>query len=308
MRKMRIAAVSDLHIRPTGEDRPLVDAIRARVQDIDPDVFIIAGDISDRLSVLSDTLSSLRLTGATCLYVAGNHDIWFEKDSGLGSLEKYSKAIGAACQQNGFVHLPDGAWIHDDLAFVGSIGWSDYSFRRAELGIPLTCYEAKEYRGATWYDVFNVDWEFTDVEATDLFNRKLQYDLSTLGPTVKRIVYVSHHLPFRELTLYKNRLPWDFFSAFMGAQSTGEIVAADGRVVLSISGHSHVRNVIDQGQIKAITVPLGYGRPLDAQYDRLAHDAVAHIELLPDRTELVDFRTGDICDGLPYYSVDQMEP
>jgi len=244
---LKIAAISDLHVLPDDGDRELLESIKRRVEEISPDVLVIAGDISDHLSVLDDSLSQLYIESCANLYVAGNHDIWFEDEGGPGSLEKYSRKVGNICQKNGFIHLPDSPHIKENTAFVGSIGWYDYSFRRPELDIPMEHYEQKEYRGAVWYDLFKIDWAYSDIEATNLFNRKLEYDLTTLPDNISQIVYVSHHLPFRNLTIYKDRLPWDFHSAFMGAQSTGKILENDDRVVLSISGHSHIRNLVDIG-------------------------------------------------------------
>jgi len=297
---LRIAAISDLHVLPDGSDRDLLESIKRRVKEVDPDVFVIAGDISDRLDILSDSLSQLNVDSCTNLYVAGNHDIWFEDGESPSSVEKYSKYLGEVCSKNGFIHLPDHQFISGNTAFVGSIGWYDYSFRKHELEIPIEHYEQKEYRGAVWYDLFKIDWGYRDIEATDLFNRKLEYDLSTLPENITQIVYVSHHLPFRELTIYKNRLPWDFHSAFMGAQSTGKILENDGRVILSISGHSHIRNMMSAGELTAITVPLGYGRPDLDKLDDFVRDAVAVIEITKDSVNIPDFVKGDICADLPY--------
>ncbi len=299
---MKIAAISDLHVLPDDGDRELLESIKQRVGEIAPDVFVIAGDISDRLSVLDDTLAQLYIDTCANLYVAGNHDIWFEDEKSPGSLEKYSKHVGEICSKNGFIHLPDFHYINGNTAFVGSIGWYDYSFRRPELEIPLEHYEKKEYRGAVWYDLFKIDWGYNDIEATDLFNRKLEYDLKTLPSNISQIVYVSHHLPFRDLTIYKDRLPWDFHSAFMGAQSTGKILENDSRVILSISGHSHIRNLVSIGGITAITVPLGYGRPEKNKLDNLAKDAVAVIEITSEGINVPDFVKGDICKDLSYIS------
>ena len=103
---MKIAAISDIHIREDGSDDKLVEAIHTRVEEISPDVFIIAGDISEKIDHFSEILSHLHVSGCENFYVAGNHDIWFEKDRDLGSLEKYAKSVGAACADNGFIHLP----------------------------------------------------------------------------------------------------------------------------------------------------------------------------------------------------------
>jgi putative phosphoesterase len=295
-----VAAVSDIHIRPDGSDDELIHAIRNRVEELTPDVFVIAGDISAKIDVLSDSLSKLSVDNCVNLYIAGNHDIWFEQDKNLSSLEKYSHTIGDICKEQDWIHLPDQLCVIDEVSFVGTLGWSDYSFRRTELQIPEEAYEKKQYKDAVWYDIFNVDWQFTDKEATDLFNRKLKYDLSTIPDDVEGIVFVSHHLPFRELTVYKQRLPWDFFSAYMGATSTGKILLDDDRVFLTISGHSHVRNKITIDGITAITVPIGYGRPDPEDIPEFVKSAVAEIVIKDRSISLPDFVEGDICAGLPY--------
>lgn len=297
---MRIAAISDIHIRSNNKDEDLIRTLKDRVEELSPDVFVIAGDISHYLETIDDTLSKLHITGIPNLYVAGNHDVWFEREKGLSSLEKYARLIGNTCKKNGFIHLPDSPTVFGNIAFVGSIGWSDYSFRREELGIPEEAYETKHYKGAIWNDYYYIDWTFTDSEATDLFNKKLVYDLATLPESVEHVVYVSHHLPFRELTIYKYRLPWDFYSAYMGSVSTGRILLDDKRVKLTISGHSHIRNLVQIDGITAMTVSLGYGRPEDGNYEKLVHDAVALVEIKQGTVDIVEFVKGDICAGLPY--------
>jgi hypothetical protein len=163
-------------------------------------------------------------------------------------------------------------------------------------------YEQKEFRGAVWYDLFKIDWIFTDTEVTSLFNQKLEYDLKTLPKHVARVVYVSHHLPFQDLTVYKDRLPWDFYSAFMGAKSTGKILENDRRIILSISGHSHIRNQISRGNITAVTVPLGYGRPNVENLQDFVRDSVAVIEIDDTIVNLLGFVKGDLSDCLKYTS------
>jgi len=297
---MRIAAISDIHVRNDGSDHQLLNTIRARVETLAPDIFIVAGDISSELQILSDSLEVLSQPNCTNLFVCGNHDIFFEEGRGLGSLEKYSTRIGEVCEKNRFLHLPENPHIIDKTAFVGTIGWYDYSLRRQDLRIPEDAYEKKEFKGEVWFDLFSIDWEFTDREATDLFNRKLQYDLANLPHEVERVVYVSHHIPFRELSYYKGRLPWDFFSAFMGAESTGSILQQDKRVVLSISGHSHVRKIAKIGNLVAVTVPLGYGRPPDDQLTSMVQSAIAEIIIDDGRIDIPNFVEGDVCADLPY--------
>ncbi|MBS3794036.1 MAG: metallophosphoesterase [Candidatus Thorarchaeota archaeon] len=295
---MKIAAVSDIHVRPHGKDKQLVEEIRHRVEKADPDVFVIAGDISDRLDVLGESLASLTIDDCINLFVAGNHDVWFSEEA--TSLEKYSKKIGRVCQEAGWMHLPDEPYIHSSLAFVGTLGWSDYSFRVEQLDIPMEAYRQKEYNGAVWRDYYNIDWTMNDQEVTQLMNRKLKYDLDNLPEDVTEIVSVSHHLPFENLVVYKNRLPWDFFSAYMGAKSTGEILRNDKRVFLTISGHSHVRSTKRIDGITAVTAPIGYCRPPTDKLDAFVDQAVAEIEIQSNDVTLTHFVEGNICTGLPY--------
>ncbi|MGY5854406.1 MAG: metallophosphoesterase [Candidatus Thorarchaeota archaeon] len=298
---MRIAAISDIHTRSKGADDKLLDAIQRRVEGLAPDVFVIAGDISHRIDDLRDALSKLRINSCENLYVAGNHDVWFEEEIGLGTLEKYSKVVGEVCKEEGFSHLPDGPYVNEDIAFIGSMGWYDYSFKSEDLNIDDEHYEKKQFQGSYWRDYYCVDWGFSDKDATQLLNEKIQYDLNLLPESVNRVVFVSHHLPFQALTLYKNKLPWDFFSAFMGATSTGNVLQNDERVILSISGHSHIRNLLKREHMTAITVPLGYGRPPLEALDEFVLSAVAEIVIEGKNITVPGFVEGDICAGLPYH-------
>lgn len=295
---MKIAAVSDIHIRPLGKDNQLIEEIHERVVRANPDVFIIAGDISNRLDVLEKSLVSLRIDDCTNLFVAGNHDVWFSEN--VTSLEKYSKEIGSVCRKAGWIHLPDKSYIHGSIAFVGSMGWSDYSFRVEQLDIPMEAYRQKEHNGAVWRDYFNIDWAMNDQEVTQLMNSKLAYDLENLPEEVTRVVCVSHHLPFEKLVVYKNRLPWDFFSAYMGANSTGELLKEDGRVFLTVSGHSHVRSTCNINGITAVTAPIGYCRPPAEDLEGFVDKAVAEIDVRNTDVVLTHFVKGNICKGLPY--------
>ena len=85
----------------------------------------------------------------------------------------------------------------------------------------------------------------------------------------------------------------------MGAASTGMILEKNERIVLSISGHSHVRNHISVGSISAVTVPLGYG---PEHLERFVQDAVAIIDIEQGNVNLSHFVEGDLSIGLTYVS------
>ncbi|TFH03291.1 MAG: hypothetical protein E4H14_16900 [Candidatus Thorarchaeota archaeon] len=85
-----------------------------------------------------------------------------------------------------------------------------------------------------------------------------------------------------------------------GAQSTGRILENDSRVILSIAGHSHIRNIVKCGNITALTVPLGYGRPNRSKLDEFVRDAIAVIEITEEGITTPDFVKGDLCEDLSY--------
>jgi hypothetical protein len=54
------------------------------------------------------------------------------------------------------------------------------------------------------------------------------------------------------------------------------------------------------GNLVAVTVPLGYGRPSDEQLTSLVESAVAEIVIDDSGIDIPNFVEGDICAGLPY--------
>ena len=59
---------------------------------------------------------------------------------------------------------------------------------------------------------------------------------------VDTIVVVTHHLPFQEMVYYPNRLPFDFFSAYMGSEGLGTTILEEPFVKYVICGHSYIKS------------------------------------------------------------------
>jgi hypothetical protein len=59
--------------------------------------------------------------------------------------------------------------------------------------------------------------------------------------------------------VYKDKLPWDFFSAFMGSKGLGEICANEPLVNHALFGHTHAKRKpqIVRG-VTTISSPVGY--------------------------------------------------
>jgi len=94
---MRIAYTSDVHADITLNNGRLIPYLSKRVQEIKPDVFVIAGDISNTLESLDKTLKLFNELSCLKVMVPGNHDVWTESNNSLrrgkDSFYKYRQAI-----------------------------------------------------------------------------------------------------------------------------------------------------------------------------------------------------------------------
>ena len=93
-----------------------------------------------------------------------------------------------------------------------------------------------------------------DVAAT--LRARLAEHLATL--TSRRIVVVTHTLPFADQIHRKEHPGWRFVNAFMGSLPLGDVIRADQRVVLALAGHTHLRSDLRIGRFRALVTPLGY--------------------------------------------------
>ncbi|ELU10139.1 hypothetical protein CAPTEDRAFT_219491 [Capitella teleta] len=111
----RILAISDIHVN-REHNRTLVESWSPlRYSD---DVLILAGDISDDLCLLKDTLTCLSEKFRAVFFVPGNHDVWIRSDEeGMDSLEKFCNVL-SVCDRVGVHYTPHkivsgskSAWI-----------------------------------------------------------------------------------------------------------------------------------------------------------------------------------------------------
>src|SRR5215212_8848037 len=106
---MRIWAVSDLHA-DFRDNRRLLERIPAGEHR--GDALIVAGDVADNLSIVSDVLGTLRDRFAQVFFVPGNHELWVRADP-RDSVEKFH-AVLDACRGVGVRTAParvGGAWV-----------------------------------------------------------------------------------------------------------------------------------------------------------------------------------------------------
>jgi predicted phosphohydrolase len=248
---LRVAFTSDLHV----EHHPdVIQLVAQRVESLAPDVFVLAGDVSHDLAVVEDTLRAV--AGQKTLFVPGNHELW-AKDSRVRYLDELADCAARA----GVTYLPAGPVRMDGVAFAGQTGWFDYSMRNRarDPEVSLDTYKKKRFGALRWNDGVRSHWPDDDEGVARWMADRLAADLRSLPPDLPRVV-VTHHLPFSDLVFVRGVMPWDFLNAFMGAQVLGEVIARDGRVVRTISGHTHARRRAEVAGLIAETSPIGYPR------------------------------------------------
>lgn len=260
---MKVAYTSDLHMDlERMMDPGELERVRDTVRESKPDVFIIAGDIVGlgRKKLLSG-LRALAVPGALNLIVPGNHDLWLA--DGSSSLRHYFDELPRLYAEGGFHMLDTAPKLVEDVGFVGSVGWYDYSFMHPDLPpSPKRRYDLKRWHPVTsWNDGVHVRLGMSDPEFNELLLLRFRDHLrEVLTQGARRIVAVTHHLAFREqLTVKDDDAAWNFNNAFMGAASWGQtLLDTDCDSIVHLCGHTHAGGRFEKGQVMSITIGSTY--------------------------------------------------
>ena len=295
---MRIAFTSDLHADSSDLNRAAIPEIVRRATALEPDALVIAGDVSDDLDDLAETLAAFQEVAPVRVFVPGNHDVWLrphiELSPEVDSTTRYDTLIAECVDRAGFHATWKAPCIVGDTAFVASIGWYDYAFAPEYMNLTHEDCRQKRFMGFTWQDLRFARWRargaeaseepLSDVEVTAMLNEDLaaQLDAARNAPGVRRIVVVTHHLPFREMVRYTREPKWDFFSAFMGSADTGALIEAYDAVTHVLAGHTHLPIDVRRNGVRCLTSPLGYLARKRSRLETEVARAVTLIDLEDD--------------------------
>ena len=257
---MKIVVAADLHYG-VGYNQEICHKLVQRILKKKPDVIILAGDTFHfDFQLLTDCLELFKDFKGDKMLVPGNHDLWTE---GGNSLELYEKTLPNIIRQAGFHYLDEKPFIKENVAFVGNIGWYDFTFKDLTRPIPQEFYEKKYWPGAIIHnDGRYVHLGITDEEFTRRLNTKLKKHLAQVSknPKVDTIICTFHHVPFKQLQHSHHTSMDRFLTAFSGSRETGEICLSFPKVKYVFCGHTHQKKKALINGVHAINVGSDYLR------------------------------------------------
>jgi predicted phosphodiesterase len=277
---MRLLVTADLHFNHP-RSRPLAEELIEQMNRAGGDALLLVGDtaVADG-DWLEQCLSQFRFAGPK-LFVPGNHELWTTGET--NSFELLQTILPNRVRRLGWHWLQGEPLRIGDVGFAGSIGWYDYAFAPAHLGIPRRFYEHKISPGAAerfdqyahlfassddippaarevlarWNDAKFIRLGRSDDQFVIELIQMLRAQLDSLH-AVPRVIAAVHHLPFRELLPPPRNAQWDFAKAFLGSPQIGELLLTYSNVTELYCGHSHFARDAKIGHIHAVNIGSGY--------------------------------------------------
>ncbi|MBX2811892.1 MAG: metallophosphoesterase [Myxococcales bacterium] len=289
---MRIASVSDLHI-DFAENRHALVQLAAAIHEGQAELVIVAGDVSHVDEHISLTLRALKVAAPQVAYLPGNHDLWLSEGEN-NSWDRYRKTLPALVAAEGAYYLPTAPLILGSAAVVGTTGWYDYSLLRPEYTevVVAEALRAKQWQGLRWSDDVHINFrdeyggQMSDECVSRCMERELSEQLADVcsGTHVSHVIAVTHFLPFRESLGPSRGMPWDYFDAFMGSTSLGDVIVNCSKVRHVIYGHSHRPRACEVNGVVVRGTPLGYPRERQGIANELiAKRSIGWIDLSTDQ-------------------------
>ena len=294
---IRVAYTSDLHADLGPRNAALLPHLAATAAALDPDVFIVAGDLAETAAVVTASLRHFTPLRARKFYLAGNHDLFVEDDVST-SRDKFERILPAAAAAAGFEYLGIDPVQVGSVAIASVPGWYDYSMRDRALDAVV---HRDHYRAGRWRDVRAWDrgfvrWPRTsdalppgahpaaeagdwagDEEIAAFMQARLESQLARI--TADTILAVIHVLPFAELVVPGAFGDEDFQAAYLGSTALGDRLQRDPRVRHVISGHLHRHADLQIGRIHAVARPVGNAAKSNLPLPELAASKIGRLEI-----------------------------
>jgi predicted phosphodiesterase len=236
---MRVFATSDIHVDYDANAQWIRDLSIADYQD---DVLILAGDVTDTLSLLEWSLATLAKKFGKVLFVPGNHDLWVVRDDQKkNSLQKFDD-VRAAVEASGASMEP---FRERGVSIVPLLSWYDYSFG-----------EPTEELRSVWMDYRACRWPvgYTEPQIAAYFAAFNEGHVSLAGDTV---ITFSHFLPRIDvMPAYIPAASRLLYPILGSMQLDGQVRRLNAR--MHVYGHSHVNRHVKIDGVSYINNAFGY--------------------------------------------------
>jgi len=238
---MRVSITSDIHFTHFRRPMDAVDALQTAMSEDKPDIFVVAGDITQGVASGKEPAIDALLGSQTGAYfVLGNHDLWGRGDQKLDpptAMDKYMKVyynVGNPLEKSW--GDKDTFYTIGDTAIVGSMGFPDFTHPNFKHRVKKLNSEGTT-NDVSYMRILPLGW----LHFTEPMNRAF---LSRLDKAVesgaKKVVVVSHYAMFDGQCIvgYDEIAPY-FFNHLPG-QTLLEIARRHKDVEFwCLSGHSH---------------------------------------------------------------------
>lgn len=256
---MRVFAFSDLHVDYAANLSDLHALSDSHYRD---DALLLAGDVTDDLMLLRETLLALRDKFARMFYVPGNHELWDRRRQHDDAVERFH-AVLALAREAGVECAParlQGEW--GAVWIVPLFSW----YRRPDEGASSLYLSKPTERGQQrWADDRFVRWPDALTPA--------DYFLGLNEPSVRAyrgpVITLSHFLPRRELMFARPGIPPQpglhdphpgfNFSRVAGCSLLDEQIRRTGSQ-LHVYGHQHRNRDVCIDGVRYVSHCMGYPR------------------------------------------------
>jgi predicted phosphodiesterase len=239
---VRIFAISDLHVDYPENRRWLDNVSRLDYQN---DLLIVAGDVTDTLHLLAQSLSALRNRFSEVLFIPGNHDLWVVRSKLGNSLDQLNQ-IKAITRDCGVRMEP---YHRSHLSIVPLYGWYDYSFGSPDAMLLNTWADYSACKWPDGSDALGITRFFLDLNDAWIANCKTAANqlVISFSHFLPRIDLMPSFIPDARKSLY----------AVLGTSLLESQIRQLGSKI-HVYGHSHVNNQVRKDQTLYLNNAFGY--------------------------------------------------
>lgn len=236
---MRVFAVSDIHVDYAENLEWVLGLDR---NEFAQDILILAGDVTDKMSLLEQVFESLAACFKAVMFVPGNHELWVRDEDFDCSLAKFH-AINELCASCG-VHSE--VFETSGISFVPLYSWYDFSFG-----------EPDRHLRRAWRDFHACSWPGHLPEVSDVSEHFLSLNIPKLATSNEVVISYSHFLP--RIDVMSSKIPMERRNVYpvLGSEALGEQVKQLAPRI-HVYGHSHVNQSILIDNIEFVNNAFAY--------------------------------------------------